>query len=246
MVEEIKKYEKKEPEKQEIRQEVKLIPKIEEPKKQEISTTKTLKTFWSRLRHKKPEVINQEIKKEAEKLEAEKQQLLQKSEVSISIDTYDDFFSDFDSRPYARRAISDDFVRESQKMYKESRKGKFELNLLVPTNVRSGETENIVKKRLKEYFKNNSKNILKEIREIKQEAVKLIFLGAFLLAIATSIAFLEKRSLLLLILLTILEPAGWFTMWTGLDKLFYEAKRKKPELEFNTKMANSEINFISY
>ncbi|MBI5148377.1 hypothetical protein HZA33_01730 [Candidatus Pacearchaeota archaeon] len=184
--------------------------------------------------------------KEAAKQEAAKQQLLQKSEISIWLDSFDDVFSDFDSRPYSHRAISDDFLRESQKMYKETKTGKFELHLLVPTAARKEESENTIKKRLKDHFKNQSKLIEKDIKTIKRNGLLMITLGTILLVIATLIAYQESRNLLLLILLTIFEPAGWFTIWTGLDGLIYESAKKKPELEYNLKMASSEINFVSY
>ncbi len=132
MEENIKRYEKKEE---------------KDDKKPEKSEKKG---FWKRLKEKR--IGNQQAgnQKELEmkKAESEKQQLLQKSEVSIWIDTYDDVFSDFDSRPYSQRAISDDFIRESQKMYKESRRGKFELHCMAQSAIRNEDHENMIKKRL--------------------------------------------------------------------------------------------------
>ena len=36
---------------------------------------------------------------------SEKQKLLEISEISLLLDSYDDIFSDFDQRPYAQRAL---------------------------------------------------------------------------------------------------------------------------------------------
>jgi len=38
--------------------------------------------------------------------EMHKKKLLQLSEISLIIDTYDDIFSDFDPRPYSQRALA--------------------------------------------------------------------------------------------------------------------------------------------
>ncbi len=46
-------------------------------------------------------------------------ELLNKARLSIWLDIYDDIFSDFDSRPFHERALSDDFIHEAKKMAKE-------------------------------------------------------------------------------------------------------------------------------
>ena len=43
----------------------------------------------------------------------------------------------------------------------------------------------------------------------------------------------------------IMEPAGWFLLWTGLDHIFYDSRTKEKDYIFNLKMANSEIVFMS-
>ena len=42
----------------------------------------------------------------------ETEKLLQQSEISLLLDSYDDIFSDFDPRPYNQRALSQDFLAE--------------------------------------------------------------------------------------------------------------------------------------
>ena len=83
----------------------------------------------------------------------EKQELLQKSEVSLWIDHYDDIFSDFDPRPYSQRGLSDDFLIEAKKFIKEKASGSFELIFLVPELMRKPESEGIIKKRLNDFSK---------------------------------------------------------------------------------------------
>ena len=55
-----------------------------------------------------------------------------------------------------------------------------------------------------------------------------------------------ENSLLINFLIVFLEPAGWFLFWEGLGIVLFESKKKKPEVDFYSKMAKSDIDFISY
>src|SRR4051812_46940136 len=83
----------------------------------------------------------------------ENKELLRKAELSIWLDTYDDIFSDFDPRPYSERALSDDFINEARKMVREKPTGTIELKLLMPSELRNNETENIIINSLHSHFK---------------------------------------------------------------------------------------------
>ena len=48
------------------------------------------------------------------------------------------------------------------------------------------------------------------------------------------------------LLLVLLEPVGWFTVWFGLEQVFYAANSKKEDLDFYKKMSNCEIKFTQY
>jgi len=48
------------------------------------------------------------------------------------------------------------------------------------------------------------------------------------------------------LLFVLAEPAGWFCIWTGFDKIFLEPRQHAPEFEFYAKMANADIVFSSY
>ena len=56
-------------------------------------------------------------KAELEKL-IEKKVLLSKSELSIWLDSYDDIYSDFDSRQYLKRRVSEDFLYELKNAFR--------------------------------------------------------------------------------------------------------------------------------
>ncbi len=183
----------------------------------------------------------------------EKQKLLQMSEISIVLRSYDDLFSDFDPRTYDKRGLSDDFLAEIRRAAKEKRGGSVEVNFLIPTEQRKNETEQMVRKRLHEYFNRHHDLIKKEIFSMRKSGAIISgfgfilgILGAFLIIptdYTSTIGIIEITHKLALVLI---EPASWFTIWTGLDKIFTTWKHLEPDLEFYRKMSHSEINFTGY
>jgi len=177
--------------------------------------------------------------------EKEKQELLSKGRVSLIIDSYTEIFSDFDSREYHKRALSDDFLSESKKISKEI-EGAAELRFLIPKTVRNQEDEKIIKRRLKEHFKKQHKILADENQTTKRNSILLAGAGFAMMIGATLIRVNELHEIFYTVLLVILEPAGWFSLWFALDQLFYASKEKKHELEFYSKMSNAEIIFEEY
>lgn len=175
----------------------------------------------------------------------EKQELLQKSEVSLWIDHYDDIFSDFDPRPYSQRGLSDDFLIEAKKFIKEKASGTFELLFLVPELMRKPEAEGIIKKRLREHFKKHYHLLKQEMVQIKKKGALLAALGMLMMFAAYLVTTVEQNMLMNLIFI-ILEPSGWFLAFIGMEHIFYETKHKKADVEFYTKMSRCEIKFRSY
>ena len=166
--------------------------------------------------------------------------------IGVWLDTYDDIFSDFDPRPYSERSISDDFLSETRKMFREDPKGRVELKLLIPRKEREKGDETIVGERLRRYFKLIEKIERKKIASITKRGGALSTFGFLLLFIAVLISRMEISSLFTDTMLIIFEPAGWFTIWFGLDQIFYQLPEKKKYLRFFTKMAKAEIHFESY
>ncbi|MBU0586113.1 hypothetical protein KJ780_01230, partial [Candidatus Micrarchaeota archaeon] len=87
------------------------------------------------------------------------------NQLHVALDNYIDIFSDFDPSDYDRRIFSDDFLKEIQKRYVENKKGEIELTFSVPKAIRSAKVELLVKKRLKEFFRT-------EVREVDREINK--------------------------------------------------------------------------
>jgi hypothetical protein len=177
----------------------------------------------------------------------ERQKLLQMSEVSLVIDSYDDIFSDFDPRVFEKRAMSDDFIMEMKRATRGTTVGVIELTFLLPVEQRKTETEAKIKKRLKEYFKKHYEFLSSEVSLIQRKALAMIAVGILLSVIAAVFIYPnESTNIVMNLVLVLIEPAAWFTIWEGANKFFEASKEKKPDLEFYKKMMKSEINFMGY
>ncbi len=177
--------------------------------------------------------------------EDERTRLLQMSEISLWLDTYDDIFSDFDPRPYSQRALSDDFLSEAKKASKEKTSGRIELIFLLPTEKRNTELEAIIRRRLHEHFRKHYNMLEEEVRKVRNNGILTALGGFFLMLIASYVSWKRADSLFFNMLLILIEPAGWFITWFGLDQVFYTSKQKKPDVDFYGKMAKCDIEFIS-
>lgn len=195
---------------------------------------------------------NTEQKKESMKEskkseEMHKTKLLQLSEISLIIDTYDDIFSDFDPRPYSQRALSDDFLIEAKKASKDKVSGTFELNFLIPSHLKSKVHEVLIKRRLKDHFKKHYTLLHNEKKSIIKTGVLFSLIGVLLMFITTAILFrYGEKTFLISFIIILLEPAGWFLFWEGMHQVIFETRAKKPEIEFYEKMSKCTVNFIHY
>lgn len=180
------------------------------------------------------------------KKDEEKKELLSKSELSIWLDTYDDIFSDFDSRPYSERTLSDDFIHEARKMAKEKLTGTIELKLLMPEKLRNKETEAVIIESVHNYFRHAARVTALEQKQIQRKGILSAVSGIILMVLASYIINLPGKNFLVNTVLIILEPAGWFLLWSGFDFIYYRLGKRKPDLDFNIKMENAEITFLSF
>ena len=170
--------------------------------------------------------------------------LLAKAEISVLLDTYDDIFSDFDPRPFISRALSDDFLIEAKKATKD-KQGTFNLSFMIPKKLRNFEHELLIRRRLRDHFKKNALLLGNEIHRIKVKGIFMAIAGIVMIMIASFLFSLEDVWFIHL-LIVILEPAGWFTAWTGFYEIYYKGKELKPDLEFYNKMTRCEISFHTY
>jgi len=80
------------------------------------------------------------------------------SELSLWLDYYDDIYSDFDSRHYLRRRISEDFLHELRMAKKYKKERATDLLLLLPQDKREDESEKIIISSLKDFFTDQFRN----------------------------------------------------------------------------------------
>jgi len=180
---------------------------------------------------------------EKDKIAENMEKTVQFSEIVLAIDTYDDIFSDFDARPYSSRAISQDFLEETERASRDKIYEELELKFIIPKHQRNINQETIIKKRLNSHFKKHRDMKKKEIKKIYGWGLFRIFAGIFLMFIATYLLFKEQKSFLINFLVVLLEPSGWFFFWTGLDKTIDLSKQTLPEKKFYEKMVKSKISF---
>lgn len=176
----------------------------------------------------------------------DKTRLLKDSEISIILEDYDGIFSDFDPRPYSIRSLSDDFLPEVKRASKDKPNGSIEFRLLIPSNKRSLEDENTIKKRLKEHFKRHYDLLVKEARRKRVLGFSMIGIGAVLGILATLLNPKGDSNFFFKFILILMEPASWFNIWEGMNQIFFHSKDNKEELDFYGKMIHSEIVFIGY
>ncbi len=184
--------------------------------------------------------------KEAEEW-AEKQKLLHMSEISIILESYDSIFSDFDPRTYAQRSLSVDFLTEIKRATRENKSGVIELNLLIPVEKKNDEVEAKVRKRLHEYFRKHYDITKREVDAVRSKGAIMIGVGLSLSMVAAVFVYpTGSTNILNNIILVLIEPAAWFTIWEGANKVFDTWRVLEPDLEFFRKMIKSEITFTRY
>lgn len=186
-------------------------------------------------------------KEEAEYIQKKLRSLIaSEDEIILLLRDYDDLFSDFDPRNYGQRALSQDFLVELKRAAAD-KPDAVQLKLIVPKQSRDVEVENLIRIRLHNHFRRHFEISEKEVSSIKRKGAFMTIGGVLMLVIAVIISFFVGGDTFFgRLLLVLLEPAGWFTAWTGMDQFYYTAKSKQPDLDFYHKMVRSSISFVSY
>jgi len=163
--------------------------------------------------------------------------------IPLVLDSYEDIFSDFDPRPYSNKALSGDFLLECKKASID-KKGRIKMRFFLPKNKRNPLEEIKIKKRLKEHFNKHLRGKRKEIRKIKLVGVFWVIVGAAMMVLSAFLVNMPS-SFILHLLMTLVQPAGWFFLWEGLGKILITPKDKLPEYHFYKKMSNSQVSFAN-
>ena len=162
-------------------------------------------------------------------------------DISIALDSYDDIFSDFDPRPYGERELSSDFLREIDRRYMEAKSGKIEVRFLLPKEARNAEIEEKIKRRLKSHFAVQLREVQEALSRARKEALGFILAGTAI----TFLAGLLYDSFLPTGLVEVILVAGWFAVWSGLDRFFFGAREYSKQLEKLEKFRKADYIFLN-
>ena len=167
------------------------------------------------------------------------------SELSLWLDYYDDIYSDFDSRHYLRRRISEDFLHELRMAKKYKPRNITDLVLLLPAEKRSEESERIIASSLKDFFKDQFQVQNDNYKRKLNRGLLMMIIGLLIMVANSYINFKNLHTLFISIIKTVLDPAGWFLLWFGFDFLFYDLVELKKEREFFVELSEANIHFKS-
>ena len=165
-------------------------------------------------------------------------------DISIAIDSWDDVFSDFDPSPLEHRVLSEDFLAELKKRYRETQRGNSIITIYAPLSLKDESSERIVLKRLKQYFRLRHLSLQKEIGMALTKGGMFVVMGIVFLGALTLIAYFKMMSPLALELLSILfMPLGWFGIWEGFSRIIDPSPLTKQDLELFGKLTKATIKF---
>jgi len=168
---------------------------------------------------------------------------LRKNSIIVSLNSYEDIFSDFDPGSYRVRGLSDDFLIECKKasMDKDSVS---EVIFLVPKKGRKVKLEKEIKIRLRNHFEKHFLEKKKKVNAIKKTGGLWFLSGAVIMTLATFL-YSYEGGFLHDFIQVLSEPAGWFMFWEGLDKVFIESKTEMPDFEFYKRLSKATITFMN-
>lgn len=169
-------------------------------------------------------------------------EFIKQYEIGFWIDSYDDLFSDFDPRPYSKRQISDDFLSELRRRFRETPKGGFEVNFYVPNQARDAKTEAAVKKKIRDYFSFEAERLSRTQTERRKTGVGYFFAGFFILSLNAYIEWEFSLNRPVTLFGFLLAPAGWFSMWNSIERILISPQEENERLDFFAKM--QKCNFI--
>jgi len=166
-------------------------------------------------------------------------------EMSIAIDDWDDVFSDFDPRPLGEKALSEDFIYEIKKRYRETPQGRFLISIYAPQGLKNEKSEKVVIQRLKRHFKHRSLSRQKELKRIRLRGFIFVLMGIAFLGFLTLITYFKFFSDLAIELLGIIfMPLGWFGVWEGFSKIVDSSPMLiREELLFD-KLSKAQYRFV--
>ena len=167
------------------------------------------------------------------------------TELNLWLDSYDDIYSDFDSRHYLKRRISDDFLHELRTEIKDREHVEQEMVLLLPPERRDETSEKIIAASLVNFFASQFRFHEDKCRNKLNKGMLLLASGILTMLLNSWVNYRYEASFSVIALKVLMEPAGWFLLWGALDFLFYDFSGLKKERNFFKKLSDMHIHFRS-
>lgn len=167
------------------------------------------------------------------------------ADIKLWLDSYNDIYSDFDSRHYLKRRISEDFLDELRNALKISELHIGEIIFLLPSNERDEASEKIIAKGLNDYFKKQYLFHKNKCQRKLNKGILLFANGVFIMLLNSWCSFQYKETFVIIFLRILLEPAGWFLLWAAFDFLFYDFNKLKIIRNFYLQLGNAKIAFAT-
>lgn len=164
--------------------------------------------------------------------------------IDIALDSYDDLFSDFDISSYAKRELSEDFVKElikraSTEQYDSK---SFQITLSIPASKRDQSAERIIHRRIKQHFVRRVEALDRDIKAHQNRGIKYIIIGSLIIIfdifLPTDVSFVYAISNILLV-------AGWFGVWTGIAKILDEPTALINQRKLFSLLASAHYQFVN-
>lgn len=165
-------------------------------------------------------------------------------EISIAIDVWDDIFSDFDPRPLDERALSEDFITELKKRYRETPKGDYIISITAPAALKDEKSELMVIHRLKEHFAYRMQEHKHDIAMMRVRGAAFVAMGmTFLTFLFLGTYYKILSDVTMRLLEIVLMPLGWFGVWEGFGKFADASPKHFTEVELYGKLSGAEYRF---
>lgn len=176
---------------------------------------------------------------------AHEKRLSRNSQVGLSIDTYDDLFSDFDPRSYKERQLSEDFLAELRRFFFDKNPDSLDVVFLIPARMRKAATEAIIKRRLHIYFQKKNREAAASVRHARSRNLLKTAISVVLMVCTGYLATKAGQVLWMNIVKVIVEPASWFLFWTSLEQLLGTRRNLARELHYFHRLSECKIVFLS-
>ncbi|MGZ5221958.1 MAG: hypothetical protein ACXWC7_17865 [Chitinophagaceae bacterium] len=167
------------------------------------------------------------------------------SAISFWLDDFNDIYSDFDSRHYIKRRISEDFLHELSLSLKDTDVKSKNLVLLIPQQKRDEDVERNIITSLETFFKEQFHIHEKNLSGTFRKGFAMLLAGIIIMVVNFVFGYKYQQSFLLSLLKVLLEPAGWFLIWAALDTLYYDLSAIRKDRNHFAQLSQIKIHFRS-